>query len=69
MSVFPGFLDIRGYMATKWQTMQPNQDLYQKRMALNALLQCRMPAVLAWLRTGPQIDDNLCGINRKTALG
>ena len=29
----------------------------------------RMPVVLARLRTGPQMDGNLCGINGKTALG
>ena len=27
----------------------------------------RMPVVLARLRTGSQIDKNLCGINGKTA--
>ena len=31
------------------------------------LLQFRMPVVLARLRTGPQLDGNLCGINGKTA--
>ena len=31
------------------------------------LLQSRMPVVLARLRTDPQIDGNLGGINRKTA--
>ena len=31
------------------------------------VLQSRMPVVLARLRTGPQIDGNLGGINRKTA--
>ena len=54
-------------MATKWQTILPNQDLNQKCMALNLLLQSRMPVVLGRLRTGPQIDVSLCGINGKTA--
>ena len=31
------------------------------------LLQSRMPAVLARLRTGPQIDRNLCGMIGKIA--
>ena len=35
-------------------------------MVLNFLLQSRMPAVLARLRTGPQIDGNLCGMNGRT---
>ena len=29
----------------------------------------RMPVVLAQLRTGPQIDGYLCGINGKTTSG
>ena len=54
-------------MATKWHTMMPNQDLNQKCMSLNRLLQSRMPVVLARLRTGPhQIDGNLCGIIGET---
>ena len=36
-------------------------------MVVNILLQSRMPIVFAQLRTGPQIDENLCGINVKTA--
>ena len=58
---------MQGYMVTKWQTMQPNQDLDQKYMILNRLLQSRMPVVLALLKTGPQIDENLCEMNGKTA--
>ena len=58
---------MQGFMVTKWQTMLPNQDLNQKYMVLNLLLQSRMPVVLARLRTGPQIDGNLCGIIGKTA--
>ena len=46
---------------------RPNQDLNQKCMVLNLLLQFRMPVVLARLRTGPQIEGNVCGINGKTA--
>ena len=34
---------------------------------LNLVLHYRMPVVLARLRNGPQIDENLCGINGKTA--
>ena len=34
-------------------------------MVLNLLLQSRMPVVLARLRTDPQIDGNLGGINEK----
>ena len=30
------------------------------------LLQSRMLAVLALLRTGPQVDGNLCGMNGRT---
>ena len=56
---------MQGYMATKWQTIEPNQDLNKKCM--NLLLQSRMPAVLALLRTSPQIDGNLCGMNGRTA--
>ena len=37
-------------------------------MVLNLLLQSRMPVVLARLRTDPQIDGNLGGINRKNCL-
>ena len=40
-----------------------------KCLVLNLLLQSRMPVVLARLRTGPQIDGDLCGINGKTAWG
>ena len=43
------------------------QDLNQKCMVLNLLLQYRMPFVLARLKTGPQIDRNLREINGKTA--
>ena len=57
---------MQGYMVTKWQTMKPNEDLNQKHMALNLLLPFLMPAMLAWLRTGPQIDGNLCGMNGRT---
>ena len=32
-----------------------------------SFIQSRMPVVLARLRTDPQIDGNLGGINRKTA--
>ena len=39
----------------------------QKCMVLNLLLQSGMPVVLARLRTDPQIDGNLGGINGKTA--
>ena len=46
---------------------QLNQDLNQKYLALSLILQSRMPAVLARLRTGQQIDGNLCGMNGKTA--
>ena len=56
---------MQGYMVMKWQTILPNQDLNQKYMVLNLLLQSRMPTVLAWLRTGPQLDGNLCGINER----
>ena len=45
-----------GVLVTKWQTILPNQDLNQKFMVLNLLLQSRMPVVLARLRTDPQID-------------
>ena len=38
-------------------------------MVLNLLLQSRMPAVLARLRTGPQVDRNLYGMNGRTAQG
>ena len=31
------------------------------------ILQSHMPVVSARLRTGPQIDGNLCGLNGKTA--
>ena len=62
-----GFRDMQGFMVTKWPIMWPNQDLNQKCMVLNLLLQSRMPVVLARLRTDPQIDGNLGGINRKTA--
>ena len=58
---------MQEFMVTKWPTMLPNQDLDQKYMVLNLLLQSRMPVVLARLRTGPQLDENLCGINGKTA--
>ena len=61
------FLLMPGYMVMKWQTIQPNQDPNQKCIVLNLLLQSRMPVVLARLRTGPQIDGKLCGINGKTA--
>ena len=44
---------MQGYMVTKWHSMKPNQDLNQKCMILNVLLQSRLPAVLARLRTGP----------------
>ena len=37
-------------------------------MVLNLLLQPRMPAMLARLRTVPQVDENLCGINGRTAV-
>ena len=39
--------------------MQPNQDLNQKCMVLNLLLQSRMLIVLARLRTDPQIDKSM----------
>ena len=58
---------MQGFMVTKWPTMLPKQDLDQKYMVLNLLLQSRMPVVLARKRTGPRIDGNLCGINGKTA--
>ena len=58
---------MQGYIATKWQTLHPNQDLNQKYMVLNRSLQSRLPAVLARLRTGPQIGGNLCGMNGRTA--
>ena len=58
---------MQEYMVTKWQTMLPNQNLNQKYMVLSLLLQSRMPVMLARLRSGPQIDGNLCGINGKTA--
>ena len=58
---------MQGYMRAKWHTMEPNQDLNQKYMFLNLLLQLRVPVVLARLRTGQQIDGNLCRINRNTA--
>ena len=38
-----------------------------KYMVKNLLLHFYMPAVLARLRTGPQIDGNLCGRNGKIA--
>ena len=56
-----------------WSTdRSTDQDLNQNYMVLNLLLQSRMPVVrmpvvLARLRTGPQIDGNLCGMNGKTA--
>ena len=34
---------------------------------LEPFITVRMPVVLARLRTDPQIDRNLCGINVKTA--
>ena len=34
---------------------------------LERLLQSRMPAVIARLRTGPQTDENLCEMNGRTA--
>ena len=43
------------------------KDLNQKYMVLSLLLQSRMPAVSTRLRTDPQIDGNLRGINGKTA--
>ena len=58
---------MQGYMVTKWQTIYSNQDLNQKCVVLNLLLQSCMPAVLARLRTDSQMDGNLCGINGKTA--
>ena len=60
---------MQGYMVTKWQTMLPNQDLNQKYMILilNLLVQSRMPAVLTRLKTGAQIDRNLCEMNERTA--
>ena len=58
---------MQGYMVTKWQTMSPNQDLNQKYIVLNVVLLLLMPAVLARLRTGQQIDGNLCGMNGRTA--
>ena len=54
-------------MVTKWQTMSPNQDLNQKYIVLNVVLLLLMPAVLARLRTGQQIDGNLCGMNGRIA--
>ena len=58
---------MQGYIVTKWQTMFPNKDLNQKYMVLNVLLQFCMPAVLARLWTGPQIDGNPCGMKGRTA--
>ena len=58
---------MQEYMVARWQAMKPNQDLNQKYMVLKLLLQFRIPVVLARLSNGPQIDENLCGINGKTA--
>ena len=61
---FPGHAGVHGIEVADYVA---NQDLNQKCMVLNLLLQSRMPVVLARLRTDPQIDGNLGGINGKTA--
>ena len=53
--------EVEDYVAKSRSTVN------QKYMVLNRLLQSGMPAVLARLRTGPQIDENLCGMNGRTA--
>ena len=42
--------------------------LKQKYRVLSLLLQSRMPVVLAWLRTSPQIDGDLSSPEFKIAL-
>ena len=46
-----------------------DQDLNKKCMVLNLLQRCRMPFLLARLKTSPKIGGNLRRINEKTARG
>ena len=50
---------VAGYLA--------ESDSNSEMHGPESLSQSRMPVVLARLRTGPQIDRNLCGIDGKTA--
>ena len=60
----PGYAGVHGNEVADYVSKSGSKS---KNMVLNVLLQFRMPAGLARLRTGPQIDGNLCGMNGKTA--
>ena len=62
-----GFLDMQGYMVIKWAGYVAKSESKSKLHGPNLLLQSCMPVVFAQLKTGPQIDGNLCEINEKTA--
>ena len=59
----PGHAGVHG---TKVAGYLAKPGSKSKSMVLNLLVHSRKPVVLAQLRTGPQIDGNLCEINRKT---
>ena len=62
----PGHAGVYGNEGADY-VAKSGSKLNQKYMVLNFLSQSRKPDVLARLRTGPQIDGNLCGMNGKTA--
>ena len=60
----PGHAGVHGNEVADYVAKSGSKS---KLHGLNLLLQSRMPVVLARLKTDPQIDGNLGGINRKTA--
>ena len=61
---FPGHAGVHGNEVADYVAKSGSKS---KMHGPEPLLQSRMPVVLARLRTDPQIDGNLGGINRKTA--
>ena len=61
---FPGHAGVHGNEVADYVAKSGSKS---KMHGPEPFLQSRMPVVLARLRTDPQIDGNLGGINRKTA--
>ena len=63
----PGFLNMQGVHGNEVADYLAKSGSKSIIHGPEPLLQSRMPAVLARLRTGPQICGNLCGMNGRTA--
>ena len=60
----PGHAGVHGNEVADYLAKSESKSKY---MVLNLLLQSRMPAELKQLRTGPQINRNLCGMIGRSA--